>query len=192
MTRPPVFELHILPMIRASDREHMLFSFDMWDYDSVVAHASEIATRVAVDMPTAATGGPWPAEWVALFQRWRDTGFKRLQLGTAQYTRSQINNRFVVTGTGTKPSAQHRAWLQVESETSAERTYVLYVEAPDSATPDAPVAFTVRERYPALDARRVFVRDAVGTHEVALTPAPSSLAPFAAATDRAFWGIDEE
>lgn len=190
--RIPVFELHILPMIRASDREHMLFKLDMWDYDAVVAHADTIATRAAVDMPTAATGGPWPEEWVALFQRWRETGCKRLHLGAAHYTRSQVNNRFLLTGTGTKPSPQHRQWFQLESETSAARTYVLYVEAPDVAAPDAPVAFTVRERYPAADARDVFVRDSSGLHQVAETPAAPAVASIAAATDRAFWGLDEE
>jgi hypothetical protein len=36
--RIPVFELHILPMIRAIDREHMRFAFDLWDYDQLVQH----------------------------------------------------------------------------------------------------------------------------------------------------------
>lgn len=190
--RTPVFELHILPMMRASDREHMLFKFDLWDYDAVVAHSAEIANRIRVDMPTIPTGGPWPEEWVALFDRWRAEGFKRLELGIATYNLSEVNNRFVITGSGTKPGAKHRAWLQLDAETAIAKTYVLYVEAPHNPSTNTPTAFTVRERYPATDTRTVFVRDAAGTHEVLLAPAPPAIESIANATDRAFWRLDDE
>ena len=55
--RPPIFELHILPMIRAIDREHMLFAFDLWDYDQLVQHAEQIADRLMGNMPPATDGG---------------------------------------------------------------------------------------------------------------------------------------
>jgi hypothetical protein len=188
----PVFELHILPMMRASDREHMLSAFDLWDYDAVVTHADDIARRAAVDMPTAATGGPWPEEWVALFERWRATGFKRLALGSGAYALAAVNDRMVLTATGTRPSAQHKVWLQLDGESADRRTYVLYVLAPDAPPGGAAVSFSTRERYPISDTRRVFVRDAAGTQEVlAVAPTPEHVS-FAAATDRAFFALDDD
>src|SRR5688500_17262186 len=102
--RTPVFELHILPMIRLIDREHMIRMFDLYDYDQVVAHAEAFADRVAVDMPPVTSGGPWPQEWVALFRRWMTTGYKRLELGQAQYTWTTSGSRAVVTATGNFPA----------------------------------------------------------------------------------------
>jgi hypothetical protein len=63
-------------------------NLDLWDYDTLVQHADEVEARVgdAKDMPTARTGGPWPDEWIELFRRWRATNFKRLVMGTAEYT----------------------------------------------------------------------------------------------------------
>ena len=35
-------------------------------------------------MPTKETGGAWPSEWISLFDRWIQGGFRRLSLGTAR------------------------------------------------------------------------------------------------------------
>jgi hypothetical protein len=174
--RTPVFELHILPMIRATDREHMRFAFDLWDYDQLVQHAAEVETRVGVskDMPTAATGGPWPDEWIELFRRWRASGFKRLELGTAEYTFSETGTptRASVQATGTYPAAGYKGWLQIEAETNLEKTYVLYFEAPD---PDAPAEgpaedFRIREQYRGIaglpERRMIFIRDKEGLQQI--------------------------
>ena len=42
--RTPVFQLHILPMFRATDREHMRSEkgLDLWDYDQVRVQADFI------------------------------------------------------------------------------------------------------------------------------------------------------
>ena len=78
--RPPVFELHIRPMFRLLDREHMSKwdpAFDLWDLDAVWTMRNEILTRVrdVGDMPGDRYGGPWAApEWIALFERWVATG----------------------------------------------------------------------------------------------------------------------
>src|SRR5215207_10816000 len=114
--RTPVFELHILPMIRATDREHMRFAFDLWDYTQVVQHADDIVARVAVDMPTPESGGPWPDEWVQVFRRWMGTGFKRLEVGAAIYSWSQGGSAITIRATGTFPAAGYKGWLQIESE----------------------------------------------------------------------------
>ena len=164
--RTPIFELHILPMIRATDREHMRFAFDLWDYDQLVQHAEVFADRAAVDMPPADCGGPWPEEWVQLFRRWMTTGFKRLALGTAQYTWNQSATATTVRASGTYPAAGFKGWLQLEAETESSKTYVLYFEAPDVPVGGTPAAFNIRERYGPGDNRSVFIRDSAGVQQI--------------------------
>ena len=164
--RTPVFELHIVPMIRAIDREHMRFRFDLWDYTQVVQNADDIASRVAFDMPTPESGGPWPDEWVQLFRRWMETGFKRLEPGTATYTWTQGASANTIRATGTYPAAGYKGWLHLESETSTEKTYVLYFEPPDAPVAGNAESFSLRERYAAADTRSVFIRDAAGVQQI--------------------------
>jgi hypothetical protein len=164
--RTPVFELHIAPMIRATDREHMGFFGDLWDYDFVAEHADEILERLKTDMPTAATGGPWPDEWIAVFTRWKDGSRKRLQLGTATFTFSTTASAFTITATGSHPGPGYRGWLQLEAQTETTKTYVLYVEEPDAPSAGSPEAFTVKERYRSSDTRTVFVHDSAGVRQL--------------------------
>src|SRR5262245_57422666 len=85
--REPVFELHIRPLFRLLDRQHMMFfrGLDLWDYDAVKREAPKILIKVKdAGMPTKDTGGAWPSEWVSLFDRWIQGGFKHLSLGTAR------------------------------------------------------------------------------------------------------------
>jgi hypothetical protein len=164
--RTPVFELHILPMIRATDREHMRFAFDMWDYGQLVQHAEAFADRAAVDMPPVDSGGPWPEEWVRLFRQWMATGFKRLTLGTAQYTWSQSATTTTIRATGTYPAAGYKGWLQLETETESSKTYILYFEAPDVPAGGTPADFSLRERYGPTDHRSVFIRDSAGVQRI--------------------------
>lgn len=164
--RTPVFELHILPLMRATDREHMNFRFDLWDYAQVVANADDIVSRAAVDMPLPESGGPWPDEWVQIFRRWMETGFKRLELGKAAYTWTQGASAATIRATGTFPAAGYNGWLQIESETGTEKTYVLYFEAPDTPVEGELEDFSLRERYPVADTRQVFIRDASGVQQI--------------------------
>ncbi|MFJ3791598.1 hypothetical protein [Kitasatospora sp. NPDC090091] len=165
--RTPVYELHIRPMFRATDREHMAFSLDLWDFDSVVANADLVLERIdGGGMPPDDHAGPWPDEWVALFRRWHETGHKRLQVGTAAFTLARTASAVTITATGTFPAAGFEGWLQLESETDTARTYVLYYEAPDSPAAGTPESFTRKERYDATDTRTVFVRDSAGVHEL--------------------------
>ncbi|MFJ9948683.1 hypothetical protein [Kitasatospora sp. NPDC091207] len=165
--RTPVFELHIRPMFRATDHEHMTFAVDLWDYDSVVANADNILSRLdGAGMPPDDEGGPWPEEWIALFRRWNDSGHKRLQLGTATFAFSAGATTVTVTATGTFPAAGFSGWLQLENETDTAKTYVLSYEAPDAPVPGTPAAFTLKERYRATDTRSVFVRDSTGVQQL--------------------------
>lgn len=164
--RTPVFELHIQPMFRATDRDHMSFTMDLWDYDDVVTHADDIVDRLEQDMPPVVSGGLWPEEWIALFKRWKDGARKRLELGTATYELTRTATRVEVSASGTFPAAGYKGWLQLESSTDTSKTYVLYFEAPDTPAAGTPTAFAVEERYRATDTRTVFVRDSTGVHEV--------------------------
>ncbi|MFF2776079.1 hypothetical protein ACFVU3_14330 [Streptomyces sp. NPDC058052] len=164
--RTPVFELHIQPMFRAIDRDHMSFTMDLWDYDDVVTHADDIMERLEQDMPPLVSGGLWPEEWIALFKRWKEGARKRLELGTATYELTRTATRVEVSATGTFPAAGYKGWLQLENSTDTSKTYVLFFEAPDTPGAGTPTTFAVEERYRATDTRTVFVRDATGVHEV--------------------------
>ncbi len=70
-TLPPdavTFATDIKPLFRESDRAAMKRAFDLWSYDDVRANAEAIATRLRAG--TMPCDGPWPADRVALFDRW--------------------------------------------------------------------------------------------------------------------------
>jgi hypothetical protein len=172
-TRTPVFELHILPMIRAMDRAHMqqFFGdeFDLWSYDFLHDNAERVLDRLSLDMPTPETGGPWPQEWIDLFRRWTVSGFKHLQLGTAEYEIVRKDDAVELLASGTFPAGGYIGWLQLESVTDAARSYVLYFESPDTPTADPAESFSKGEQWVAgATPQSIFVRDATGTTKLAV------------------------
>ncbi len=69
---PVSFGRHIKPMFRAKDRQSMLFAFDLWSYDAVRTHATDVLARVANgSMPC---DGSWPDAQVQVFRRWTESG----------------------------------------------------------------------------------------------------------------------
>ena len=72
--RPTSFELHIRPMFRTIDVQHMRFKFDLGSHDAVRENSQVILDRLRDTgrgmMPPRGNGGPWPNEWIALFARW--------------------------------------------------------------------------------------------------------------------------
>ncbi len=75
MPRPTSFRLHIRPLFRQLDVDHMRPYVDLTDYIDVKASAAEILNRLKSEdttMPPVADDGPWPEEWIALFERWID------------------------------------------------------------------------------------------------------------------------
>ena len=77
VNRPTSFKVHIRTMFRDIDVKHMAnagpFSIDLNNHDAVKDRAEQILERLKnVDdpMPPAADDGPWPDEWIALFERW--------------------------------------------------------------------------------------------------------------------------
>ena len=68
----PSFAAEIKPLFRERDRNSMEFAFDLWSYEDVAANADPILGELqAGRMPC---DGAWPAEQVALFRRWIETG----------------------------------------------------------------------------------------------------------------------
>ncbi len=71
---PVSFAAHIRPLFRARDRQSMSFAFDLWSYDDVRAHATEILSRVADgSMPC---DGAWQSEQVTTLRRWSESGMR--------------------------------------------------------------------------------------------------------------------
>jgi hypothetical protein len=69
---PVGYAAHIKQLFRSTDRESMRFAFDLWSYADVTTHGSAILARLrAGSMPC---DGAWPAEKIAVFQRWIDAG----------------------------------------------------------------------------------------------------------------------
>lgn len=69
---PVSFARHIKPLFRDKDRKSMSFAFDLWSYADVTANAAGILERIANgSMPC---DGAWPAEKVAVFRRWTESG----------------------------------------------------------------------------------------------------------------------
>ena len=66
------FEQDIKPLFRDRDRDSMRFAFDLWSLEDVSTHADAILARV--EAGTMPCDGAWPAERVAVFRRWIDSG----------------------------------------------------------------------------------------------------------------------
>ena len=64
------FAEDVRPLFRDSDVQRMRFAFDLSRFEDVRDHATAIAGRLSDgSMPC---DGPWPADRIALFQRWID------------------------------------------------------------------------------------------------------------------------
>ena len=181
--RVPRFEMHIRPMIRLLDREHMSgFGFDLWDYQVVKDRGPEILKHLKgelSEMPPLSHGGPWVGEWVALFERWVNADFPRLELGKVDangYRATVSGTSITIMATGRFPTSGYRAWLDPQILSSGMREYTLYWEPPVPAQLNPGVPFRVRERFEAdPPPQKVVVVDMDGPHELTLTIPPSPL-----------------
>jgi hypothetical protein len=180
--RAPVFELHIRPMVRLLDREHMSkFAqlFDLWDLNAVWAQRNEILTRVrdVGDMPGNRYGGPWPTEWIALFERWVATGSDTepghhllLAKPDGDYHVQAIGGeKRRLTAAVTAPSTGCRAWFDCNSVTPGQREYTLVIEPAFPAQSPTPTPLQALEGFVKGDATKLVIHDQDGDHELALT-----------------------
>ena len=183
--RPPVFELHIRPMFRLLDREHMLTliqpGFDLWELERVWEMRNDILMRLrgegSQNMPGLGVGGPWPAEWISLFERWiqnptaDDIGHHLVlaqpdgayQIQPVSGEKRRLGAKVVA------PSAGCRAWFTLESITPGQREYTLHLEPPLPAQPPDERRIQALELFVKSDATKLVIHDAAGTHELAVT-----------------------
>jgi hypothetical protein len=183
--RAPVFELHIRPMFRLLDRQHMLRikpDLDLWDYDSVKTFSTRILQKVGgpnPTMPTESTGGRWPSEWAAVFNRWVQGGFRRLSLATAKSLKlaDQGGGHFMLSCKADVPATDDDdsfAWFEPEplpgTTTTAYRLCLLPGE--DLSAPPGTVELQCQERIDGpIPADGITVIDATGTQKVTLPSA---------------------
>ena len=66
------FEDDVKPLFRERDRDSMRFAFDLWSVDDVSTNADGILARL--EAGTMPCDGAWPAERIAVFRRWIDSG----------------------------------------------------------------------------------------------------------------------
>jgi len=168
VSRTPRFETHIRPMFRRIDRDHMratLRPIDLWDYHQVASQACGILARLRQNMPPTESGGPWPPEWIGLFERWIDAGCPRLDLGEATYRVEPITSTvWTLTATVSNPGPGYAAWLERAWEPSSMHEFVLYREPAGGA---GSAVFDVTEDFEDLGgAGAVVVHDASGTHRI--------------------------
>jgi hypothetical protein len=156
--RVPYFELHIRPLFRIIDRDHMLArgnGLDLWDYDAVVREARTISIllRSGQPMPPFEAGGPWPDEWVALFDRWVASGCPRLQIGKApSYVLEQTSpRRYRLTCDVPTSLPDCVAFFDLADPSPANRTYTLYVQPPVPAPAPSPSTAPALEMFRSSD-----------------------------------------
>jgi len=172
--RPVIWELHIVPMFRLIDRDHMLLlsgnrRIDLYDYDQVVerSRTGVFQNWIRGHMPPLNVGGPWPAEWIALYERWVSGGFLRLASVSAEYTARLGAGMVTLIATGEKPADEDEVWFERLSTSESPREYALVRE--ELGQPGDPSDFTVKERFaPTAGVSAVVVNDANGRHEVAI------------------------
>jgi hypothetical protein len=164
MAVTPYWELHILPMFRLIDHNHMTSFFNLLDYDAVVTNKDDINDALSANsMPPASTGGPWPEEWIALFKRWTDAGCPRLTSAkgvTYALTAKGAGMSLVAQGTyGTNDGA----WFERLPDAGGMRVYSLAVR-PGGGSGTRP--FKVEERSIPKGTASVTAIDGDGSHTV--------------------------
>ncbi len=152
--RVPRFETHIRHMIRRLDRDKMIGSFDLWNYDDVVLNTDRIADRLLRgqqeplhgEMPPSEFGGPWPDEWVSLFQRWVDADFPRLEMPVADvnFSVSPITSEmYSLKAEGVNPGFGYAVWLERTFGSDDPVEFSLFREPPESPPPFGTRKFSV-------------------------------------------------
>jgi hypothetical protein len=176
--RVPAFELHILPMIRMLDRDHMLARIDLWNRDAVWQAREAILDHLKGElalMPTQRSGGPWPSEWITLFERWIATAQPgevghHLDLFAPDSGVYELvpafGGKLDLIAKVTLPSPGYRLWFELRSVAEAEREYLLYGEAPVPAEAPAPTAAQAAERLKKAGLDRIFVIDSRGRQQI--------------------------
>ena len=171
--RTPVFELHILPMFRLIDIDHMRFqNWDLTDYGVVSTSAQTILRelRGSSPMPTESTGGPWPQEWIDLFARWIEEGMHRLSLNNGNdFVLKKRSGIFELSCKAELPYFGAKTWLDPVYIGTDARHYRLVLEEMSPAPDPTPFMFPLKERFRSeVDSIEVKVTHADGEDYVGL------------------------
>lgn len=179
---PIIFELHIRPMFRLIDQQHMMFFGDIWNYAALMeTPEGETKTRAEIIldlvcaqdgfMPPNGFGGPWPQEWITLYQRWLHEGCGHLATGAADsYKAARQSGNIRVQGVGNVPTPNFQVWLNLEV---ADRNtplfeYTLFLMPPDGDQPAVQTPFVANDTINNAPAglKTIIVNDAKGKHAV--------------------------
>jgi hypothetical protein len=171
VNRVPIYELHIRPLFRLIDREHMKLFFDLTDYDALKKNAPQILPRLHNGMPPASTGGPWPAELIDMFQRWVDAGFPRLTVGTgSDFLFTKSGTSYHVECNVQAPNDTTQCWLDIVDVDPAHRGYRIYIQP--NGDPPSPTSINVSDDFDdTANITSVTVIDAAGSHTVPVSVA---------------------
>lgn len=173
--RTPIFELHIRPMFRLIDVEHMLIRGRNLNDRAEVArdwkkiHKALLSNR---HMPTSAAGGPWPGEWIDLFKRWGEAGGPGLELNAgSDYKLAVDGDIYELSCTSTQPREGAKTWLDPLCLDPPNPAYRLVLETDDCEEPQGqPVSIKLVDRFrKRANLSGVAVEDANGHHRVPLT-----------------------
>ena len=170
--RPPIFESHIRPMFRLIDREHMILErdLDLWTYEDVSQNADRILSSLigTSPMPTELSGGPWPSEWIHLFERWIVSGKQRLELNEGkQYSLTRNGTLYVLTAIVELPYPGAKTWLDIVGIDGPTRRYSVVLERLDPEPIYNAFEFPITERFRSdFGVREVYVEDINEVHVV--------------------------
>ncbi len=174
-TKPPYWEIHIRPMFRLLDQEHMVGDsvrpegrVDLYSYDQVSKRATDILGALQDDfMPPPDEGGPWPREWVALFARWVEKKCPRLARGKASWSAVRSGRTVLLTAEVSLPNGGDQTWIEPVSGNSPARRFVLYREPSGAGDPSTVSRAT---SFPSTDGvDHVIVEDAEGERRIPIT-----------------------
>ena len=169
----PYFELHIRPMFRLIDRDHMIAKMNLWDYEFVKFHAPDIARmlRVATPgyMPTRAFGGPWPEGWIKVFEEWVALGFPKLATSSGTYNLTRIApDQLMLSISVPLANGADTAWVHREITPPTFAEYTLCYRPAPTAEKEPPFETQMVEIISGDQVANVFMNDSDGRHSLPL------------------------
>ena len=126
-------------MFNMMDQDHMGF---LYDVDRVWTKRQAILMRLKEgSMPPDSEHGPWPDEWVALFERWvkeGETNFggnppEPVLAEGSDYKLEEGFGSFTLTGKTKVPTNNEKAYFFAKLLTDPVQEYYVYLEAPGGA-----------------------------------------------------------
>jgi hypothetical protein len=171
------FQTHIRPMFRRIDRNHMATRLDLWSYHDVKEHADRILELLRagppMTMPPLRSGGPWPEQWIDLFESWAQAGCPALPLTAGEYTAIRFSAELSAFHASIPlEDGNAEAWAEHEEPPSPDAAAFTIFLRPSGKPPSPPRTVPIRESLPGT-VRSIFVRDSDGEHTLAVPDDPA-------------------